>query len=121
MNIYYPAGSMAGSGIDDKIPVTVNGGAPLVDPLNLEPCGNKSEAAERVSQHIDFARQDPATWRLQWHAAAIEIYPYNITESTFYRLWMENYPERGEFATEHAYEEFISDVTFSLDKKEDQP
>lgn len=118
MSTYLPEGvDMRRAGIDydpDQEPVTVNGGSPLVDPLALDPCTDKKAAAERVAQHIEFARQDPGTWVLQWHAAAIEIHPHTITEKVFYRLWMECYPGNGDFQNEAAYQDFINDVQLKL-------
>lgn len=123
MTMYLPEGvDLRRAGYDydpDQEPVTVNGGAPLVDPLALDPCEKPRAAAERVAQHIDQASQDPTTWVLQWHAAAIEIHPHTITEEAFYKTWMEHFPHDGRFPTEAHYQEFIDTIQQHLRKATD--
>ena len=101
---------------------TYEGYLPTVpNPLDVKDPAGEVEAAERVATYLYQASGDPGTMHLQWHAAQIAIHPWSIQQDTFNRL-TEELPEGFPwFEHELAYEVWFSDVTFSLDKKEDQP
>lgn len=90
------------------------------NPLDVESPKTENEAAEKVATYLYQASGDPGTAHLQWHAAQVAIHPWSIQQDAFERL-VEELPEGFPwFEHELAYEGWFSDVTFSLDKKEDQ-
>lgn len=92
----------------------------VANPLDVESPTTEDEAAEKVCTYLYQASGDPGTAHLQWHAAQVAIHPWSIQQDAFERL-AEELPEGFPwFPTEFAYEVWFSDVTFSLDKKEDQ-
>ena len=90
------------------------------NPLDVESPKTEDEAAEKVATYLYQASGDPGTSDIQWYAAQVAIHPWSIQQDTFDRL-AEELPEGFPwFEHELAYEVWFSDVTFSLDKKEDQ-
>ena len=90
------------------------------NPLDVESPKTEDEAAEKVCTYLYQASGDPGTADIQWHAAQVAIHPWTIKQDAFERL-VEELPEGFPwFTSEFAYEVWFSDVTFSLDKKEDQ-
>ena len=91
------------------------------DPLDVESPKTENEAAERVCTYLYQAKGDPGTSDLQWYAAQVQIHPWSIRQDVFDRL-VDELPEGfPHFEHELAAEVWLSDVAFSLDKKEDQP
>ena len=89
------------------------------DPLDVKDPDTETEAAERVATYLYRAKGDPDTAHLQWHECSVQIHPWSIKQDTFERLVDELPVEFPYFDHELAYEVWLSDVTFSLDKKED--
>jgi len=89
------------------------------NPLDVESPKTVDEAAEKVCTYLYQAAGDPGTGDLQWHAAQIAIHPWSIQQDTFERLVEELPVEFPWFDHELAYEVWLSDVTFSIEKKED--
>ena len=90
------------------------------NPLDVESPKTEDEAAEKVCTYLYQASGDPGTGDLQWYAAQVAIHPWSIQQDEFDRL-AEELPEGFPwFISEFAYEVWFSDVTFSLDKKEEQ-
>jgi len=93
----------------------------IPDPLDVEGPATETDAAEQVGTYLYRASGDPGTKELQWHACQIQIHPWSIKQGTFERL-VDELPEWfPHFDHELAAEVWLSDVAFSLDKKEDQP
>lgn len=89
------------------------------NPLDVESPKTEDEAAEKVCTYLYQASGDPGTAHLQWHAAQVAIHPWTIQQDAFERL-TEELPEGFPwFTSEFAYEVWFSDVTFSLDRKEE--
>ena len=92
----------------------------VANPLDVESPKTENEAAEKVATYLYQASGDPGTADIQWHAAQVAIHPWSIQQDAFERL-VEELPEGFPwFEHELAYEVWFSDVTFSLDNKEDQ-
>lgn len=89
------------------------------DPLDVKDPGSETEAAERVGTYLYRAKGDPATKHLQWHECQVQIYPWSIQQDTFERLVDELPDGFPHFEHELAAEVWLSEVTFSLDKKEE--
>ena len=91
------------------------------DPLDVESPKTENEAAERVATYLYQAKGDPGTSDLQWYAAQVAIHPWSIQQDTFDRH-VDDLPEAFPyFDHELAYDVWLSDVAFSLDKKEVKP
>ena len=89
------------------------------NPLDVESPKTENEAAEKVATYLYQASGDPGTAKLQWHAAQIQIHPWSIRQDVFDRLVGELPVEFPWFDHELAYEVWLSDVAFSIEKKED--
>lgn len=118
MSIYWPEGvnmsRTENDGYEAYLPTVPN-------PLDAESPKTEDEAAEKVCTYLYQASGDPGTADLQWHACQVAIHPWSIQQYTFDWL-VEELPEGFPwFEHEFAYDVWFSDVTFSLDKKEDQP
>ena len=118
MSIYWPEGAdmrrVEHTEYEAYLPTVPN-------PLDVDSPKTEDEAAEKVCTYLYQAAGDPGTSDIQWHAAQVAIHPWSIKQDTFKRL-TEELPEGFPwFEHELAYETWFSDVTFSLDKKEDQP
>ena len=91
------------------------------DPLDVKDPASEVEAAERVSTYLYQAKGDVGTADLQWHECQVQIHPWSIQQDTFERH-VDDLPEGfPHFDHELAYEVWLSDVAFSLDKKEVTP
>ena len=91
------------------------------DPLDVKDPDTETEAAERVATYLYRAKGDPDTAHLQWHECSVQIHPWSIRQDTFERH-VDDLPEGfPHFDHELAYEVWLSDVAFSLDKKEVTP
>lgn len=115
MSIYWPEGvdmsRVEHPGYEAYLPS-------IPDPLDVKDPANETEAAERVGTYLYRASGDPGTAELQWHACQIQIHPWTIQQDTFNRL-VEDLPEGFPyFDHELAYEVWLSDVAFSIEKKE---
>lgn len=89
------------------------------NPLDVESPTTEDEAAEKVATYLYQASGDPGTAKLQWYAAQVAIHPWSIRQDVFDRL-VDELPEGfPHFEHELAAEVWLSDVAFSLDKKED--
>ena len=89
------------------------------NPLDVESPKTENEAAERVCTYLYQAKGDPGTSDLQWYAAQVAIHPWSIQQDAFDRLVGELPVEFPHFDHELAAEVWLSDVTFSIEKKED--
>lgn len=89
------------------------------DPLDVKDPDTETEAAERVATYLYRAKGDPDTAHLQWHECSVQIHPWSIRQDAFDRLVGELPVEFPHFDNELAYEVWLSDVTFSIEKKED--
>ena len=89
------------------------------NPLDVESPKTENEAAERVCTYLYQAKGDPGTSDLQWYAAQVAIHPWSIQQDAFDRLVDELPDGFPHFDHELAYETWFSDVTFSIEKKED--
>ena len=118
MSIYYPEGLDMRRAEQDMFEAYL----PTVpNPLDAKDPESETKAAERVGTYLYQAKGDPTTAHLQWHACQVQIHPWSIQQDTFERL-VDELPEGFPwFEHELAYEVWLSDVAFSLDKKEDQP
>lgn len=88
------------------------------DPLDVKDPDTETEAAERVATYLYRAKGDPGTAHLQWHECQVQIHPWTIQQDTFERL-VDALPEGfPHFEHELAAEVWLSDVAFSLNKKE---
>lgn len=117
MSIYWPEGVDMSRAEHDEYEAYL----PTVpNPLDVESPKTEDEAAEKVCTYLYQAAGDPGTSDIQWYAAQVAIHPWSIEQAAFNRL-VEELPEGFPwFEHELAYEVWFSDVTFSLDKKEDQ-
>lgn len=88
------------------------------DPLDVEDPASETGAAERVGTYLYRAKGDPGTADLQWHECSVQIHPWTIQQDTFERLTDELPVEFPHFDHELAYEVWLSDVAFSIEKKE---
>ena len=116
MSIYWPEGVDMSRAEHDEYEAYL----PTVpNPLDVESPKTEDEAAEKVATYLYQASGDPGTAHMQWHAAQVAIHPWSIQQDAFNRL-TEELPEGFPwFQNELAYEVWFSDVTFSLDKKEE--
>lgn len=89
------------------------------DPLDVKDPDTETEAAERVATYLYRAKGDPDTAHLQWHECSVQIHPWSIRQDVFDRLVGELPVEFPWFDHELAAEVWLSDVTFSIGKKED--
>ena len=88
------------------------------DPLDVESPKTENEAAERVCTYLYQAKGDPGTSDLQWYTAQVQIYPWSIQQDAFDRLTDSLDDGFPYFDHELAYDVWLSDVAFTLDKKE---
>ena len=89
------------------------------NPLDVESPKTENEAAEKVCTYLYQAKGDVGTADLQWHECQVQIYPWSIQQDTFERLVGELPDGFPHFEHELAYEVWLSDVMFSIEKKED--
>ena len=100
---------------------TYEGYLPTVpNPLDVKDPAGEVEAAERVSTYLYQAKGDVGTADLQWHECSVQIHPWSIRQDVFDRLVGELPVEFPWFDHELAYEVWLSDVAFSIEKKEDE-
>lgn len=93
----------------------------VLNPLDVESPDSEGIAAEIVGTYLANAHADRGTSELQWYACQVSIHPWEISRETFDRLTDELPQQFPWFESELAYEVWLSDVTFSLNKKEDRP
>ena len=117
MSIYWPEGVDMSRAEHDEYEAYL----PTVpNPLDVESPKTENEAAERVCTYLYQAKGDPGTADMQWHECQVQIHPWTIQQDAFDWLTDSLHDGFPYFAHELAYDVWLSDVAFSLDKKEDQ-
>lgn len=90
------------------------------NPLDETSPSTATQAVERLCAHMYEAQGDPNTRRLQWHAANVSIYPWNIEYDNFCKIIeQEMAADFPVFDNESEMEAFFWTVENALTKVED--